>query len=355
MNNKHAFALLALIVCLFNTDISFAGNWCSSKVYKTNSPFKGGNKAGQPTDPNIKYFGRWDLSNTSEYVSHWGGAYLKVKFTGTTVKVKIGNKSNYYIKIDDGPWVSFLNASELIDATPVPLTAGTHTLSVAQGKDYNYVFSFKGLVLDAGAKTSKPDVGNTLIEYIGYSITAGYTDPQADVSDYAWVSAENLRCEHTQIAYPGITLVNGATNVGMIDQYFKQGSTAYPTSPEWNFDTYHPQIVVINLGTNDTNHKIADSLFQEVYTKFLTGIRAKFPKAEIFAMKTFSGTKGGATSGAVNALSEIGDSHVHYIDTTGWLTRGTDDYTDNTHPSVSGHNKVSKLLEPVLAPYINKN
>src|SRR5258706_15985119 len=56
-------------------------------------------------DANIKYFGRWDTSSsTTQYVSDWGGAYLKVNFSGTTVKIKVGNTTNYFAKIDNGPW-----------------------------------------------------------------------------------------------------------------------------------------------------------------------------------------------------------------------------------------------------------
>ena len=140
---------------------------------------------GDLNDNNIKYFGRWDFSNSSKYVSKWGGAYIKVRFTGTTVKIMLGNKSNYYAKIDDGPWVSYKGVTGTVNLTPTPLGDGTHTLSVAQGKDNDYIFTFLGLVLDPGATTVAPPVGIDLIEWIGDSITAGYTDSQADVSDYA--------------------------------------------------------------------------------------------------------------------------------------------------------------------------
>ena len=78
-------------------------------------------------DSNIKYFGRWDFSNTTQYISYWGGAYIKVNFTGTTVKIKVGNTTNYYARIDNGPWVSYIGASGTVNLTPTPLTGGTHT------------------------------------------------------------------------------------------------------------------------------------------------------------------------------------------------------------------------------------
>lgn len=231
-------------------------------------------------------------------------------------------------------------------------------LSVAQGKDYDYVFNFQGLTLDAGATTVAPATGD-LVEYIGDSITAGYTDPQADVSDYAWVCAENMGAEHTQIAYPGITLVNGygvnSTKIGMDVQYFKAQSLAYPSSANWNFATYTPKIVVINLGQNDQSTGVTDSAFQSDMITFLGNIRTRFSNAQIFVMATFMQVKVIPARAAVAARIAAGDNDVHFIETNGWLTPNSADYTGGTgvHPSVSGHIKAANFLQPYLAPYLS--
>ena len=312
--------------------------------------------SGLVGDPNIKYFGRWDTTNPAQYVSYWGGAYIRVKFSGTTVKMKVGVNTNYYVKIDNGPWVSYIGVTGTVNLTPTPLASGTHTLAVAQGKDYSYVFNFQGLVLDPGATTSAPSVGTDIIEWIGDSITSGYRDSQADVSDYAWVASEALNAEHTQIAYPGIALVTGygvnADKTGMDAQYFKLQSLAYPSSPDWDFSRYTPKIIVVNLGTNDNTSHAPDSTFQRVYTTFLANVRAKFANAQIFVLRTFAGVKSTPTAAAVAARHAAGDSKVLYINTNGWLTPGSSDFVDGLHPSDSGHMKVAARLQPILAPYL---
>ncbi|SFD99656.1 Lysophospholipase L1 [Chitinophaga sp. CF118] len=343
--------------------ISFLFNSCTKKnAIETAIPIRNNDVsvskiaavAGNPDDPNIKYFGRWDFSDTNQYVSYWGGAYIKVNFSGTTVKIKVGNTSNFYAKIDNGAWVSYNNTGGTIDLTSIPLTSGIHSLSVAQGRDYDYLFKFQGLVLDAGAVTSAPASLADLIEYIGDSITAGYLDEQTNVSDYAWVCSEMLHCEHTQIAYPGISLVSTTENPsGMDVQYFKQQTSNYPSSPAWDFTKYTPRVIVINLGTNDNTNNTKDSAFQRGYTSFLANIRTKYPNAEIFVLRTFLGLRASPSSAAVSARNAAGDSKVHYINTAGWLTQGTSDYLpDNLHPSVSGHIKAANLLQPILAPYV---
>ncbi len=308
---------------------------------------------GDPADPNIQYFGRWDISNPVQYLSYWGGAYLRVNFTGTTVKMKVGNATFYFVKIDNGPWTKYTTTAGTINLTPTPLANGTHTLSIAQGKDYNYLFNFQGLVLDAGATTSQASSSSTLIEWIGDSITAGYTDSLVSVSGYPWVCSELLGAEHTQIAYPGICLASGfpaATTVGMDAQYFKLQNPSVANSPDWDFARYTPKIVVINLGTNDNNQRVPDAQLQSTYTSFLANVRTKFPNAEIFVMRTFLGVKATPTLAAVNARIAAGDAKLHYIDTNGWLSSA--DYNDGLHPSVAGNIKAANLLKPILEPYI---
>ena len=309
-----------------------------------------------PDDPHIRYYGRWNKSDASKYTSFWGGAYFKLKFTGKRVKMSLGHKSNYYVRIDNGPWISYKNVTGIIEITPTPLSQGTHTLSVAQGKDYDYQFDFMGITLDQGARLLNIDDNTAiseLIEWIGDSITSGYTDPQAEVSDYAWVCSEMLGVEHTQIAYPGINLVSGYHGQGMDIQYRKERSLKYPAAKDWDFSTYDAQVIVINLGTNDVNNHVPGVVFEQKYEAFLSDLRKQFPKAEIFAMRTFSGAMATQTKAAVQARSKEGDTKLHFINTENWLKKGTDDFTDGTHPSESGHLKVARLLKSIIAPYID--
>ena len=74
----------------------------------------------------------------------------------------VGHNSYYYAKIDNGPWTSYYGVNGTVNLTPTPLPNGTHTLSLAQGKDYDYLFNFQGLTLDAGATTSLPAVSRLI-------------------------------------------------------------------------------------------------------------------------------------------------------------------------------------------------
>jgi hypothetical protein len=144
---------------------------------------------GDLTDTNINYVGRWDKTNSTTYRSYWNGAYVSTKFTGTTVKVKLAEKT-VFMAIVDGVPNTYWDRVGTVDLTPTPLANGTHTLKII-AKHEKVELPFQGLVLDAGASTVKPDT-QPLVEFIGDSITSGVTTTDLAVSDYAWLTGERL-------------------------------------------------------------------------------------------------------------------------------------------------------------------
>ncbi|PTL75579.1 AbfB domain-containing protein [Vitiosangium sp. GDMCC 1.1324] len=308
---------------------------------------------GSPSDTNIRYVGRWDTSNASIARSYWSGAYFRVGFTGTTVQLRLAAAANFFVSIDGGADVAF-SGSGTINLTPTPLAAGNHTLRVTSRSEVE-VLQFQGLVLSSGATTLESPTRSRRLEFIGDSITAGCCAlSKVILSDYSWLVGEALNADHTQVAYSGICLQNGVScsspnSLGMSTWFFKLQTVQYPSSPAWDFTRYQPDAVVINLGTNDHNFGVSDATFQGTYTTFLQDVRAKYPNAVLFALRPFGGFKAVPTLNAVKARIAAGDTKLYYVDTTGWVTVGTSDFTDSLHPSDSGHVKIARLLAPFIA------
>ena len=331
----------------------------SSVMFSLNpKPVQASTGDGSPSDPNITYVGRWDKSNPSEYNSYWGGAYFKVKFTGTTVQIKLGGTVDIFVNIDNSGEVLYSGVSWTVNLTPTPLTSGVHSLRVT-AKYIKQEIKLQGLILDSGA-TTQAAASNGIIEFIGDSITTGQTTTNGDISAYPWLVGEQLGMDHTQISYGGIPLANGygsltgtANTSGMSVQYFKLKSVDYDyaTTPDWDFTVYTPMKVVINLGQNDGSLLVPSDVFQNTYITFLQNIRTKFPNAEIYVMRTFSGSYAAETQAAVASRNAAGDNNVYFIDTTGWISYG--DTTDGTHPSDSGHIKIANLLIPILTKVVD--
>ncbi|WP_395855609.1 AbfB domain-containing protein [Cystobacter fuscus] len=306
---------------------------------------------GSPSDPNIVYVGRWDKGNASVYRSNWSGAYFRVDFTGTSVKLRLAAAAHVYVSIDGGAEASYPGATGTINLTPTALASGRHTLRVASREQD--LIQFQGLVLDGGASTLAPVPRAKRLEFIGDSITAGCCAlSQGALSDYAWLVGEFLNADHTRVAYSGICLQDVSSckgGIGMNRQYFKLQTVEYPSSPDWNFSQYQPDAVVINLGTNDQHYGVSDAAFQSTYTTFLQNVRARNPNAFIFVLRTFGGFKVAPTQAAVSARVAAGDKKLYYVDTEGWVTVGTSDYSDTVHPSNSGHLKIARFLAPFIS------
>jgi lysophospholipase L1-like esterase len=330
---------------------------------------------GGLADPNITFVGRWDkTSSSSQFTSHWDGAYLTTRFTGRNVAVKMGSGIGFKVSIDGGPptqvW-GWAGTVGLTNNTPLA-SDGPHTLQIIADYDTTEM-QFQGLVLDQGA-TTLPIIGGSrpLVEFIGDSITAGQGASSGywATKDYAWLSGESLGALHTQIARAGITLTDGyhySSNTwpGMESMYFRAwepdlcgnpqctpDATHVPV-PSWDFSQYSPRVIVVNLGTNDWNLSVPGSNFQTEYTSFLANIRAKHPAAEIFVLRTFNGYLYNETQAAVNARVSAGDAKLHYVNTEGWLAMyPSPDFSDGFHPSDAGYQKVRDRLVPILLPYV---
>ncbi|GGG52712.1 SGNH/GDSL hydrolase family protein [Paenibacillus radicis (ex Gao et al. 2016)] len=325
----------------------------SVNVVKKIKPLPG--KEISVTDPNLKFVGRWDKSSSSVYKSYWGGSYMKTNFTGTHVTVKLARSASIYVSIDGGEDVLFSQVSGTVYLTPTALASGSHSLRITSASE-NDMLEIQSLELDAGADTQATALSSHLIEFIGDSITSGYLNSKIALSDYAWLVGEQLGAEHTQIAFPGICLVDNIqchspNSVGMSNQFFKMRSVYDNDSTLWDFNTYQARAVVINLGTNDSGFNVTDNDFKQTYITFLQNIRAKYPLADIFVMKTFIGSMSLPTLLAFNTVHNGGDNKLHYIDTTGWITAA--DTVDGTHPSDAGHVKIAEKLATLLSPYMD--
>ena len=315
-------------------------------------------------DTNIEYVGRWDKSDSSIYHSYWGGAYLRLRFTGTSVAIREATPVDFWMDMDGTGYKFFKGAVGSVKVAG-SLANAMHVITVVAAGEGNEL-QLQGLTLSSGASLLAPAIPNKpLIEFIGDSITCGAKTPDEEIQDYAWLVGEQLNCNHTQISYSGITLVDGyhytysgAPRHGQSYQYFIMQEPNSPISNvNWKFASYTPRAVVINLGTNDGGLGVPSGIFRTNYVTFLQSIRAKFPNATILALRPFHGYYATEIQNAVDRVNNAGDQNVRYIDTTGWISSspcGTNyDTYDGWHPTMAGHQKIAALLAPVLSAYVS--
>jgi lysophospholipase L1-like esterase len=315
--------------------------------------------AGGLGDDRIRYIGRWDCSAPTVFRSYWSTAYLRFAFTGTTLTAHCRGEVEAFI---DGQCVTCAPGPDSINLTPTHLAAGTHT-AVLAAAGQNIELAFQGLILDPGATTVEIPL-RPLIEFVGDSITAngGRVAASKDsangpaTSNYSWLAAEAVGCDHVQVAFSGVALATGfgffGDRTGFDSWYFRLKNCNHSTDNQpWGF-IYEPQLVVVNLGTNDMKDgkRPGDAEFAATYAAFLRAIRAQLPRAMLVGMRPFGGFVAGGIARAIADLTAAGDAKVRYIDTSSWLDPG--DFSDGIHPIVAGHAKAAARLGAALAPLV---
>ena len=332
-----------------NPPLLQAAAFCLLTIGVTNPAFAADQTAhvGAPSDSNLRYIGRWDKSDPAAYHSYWGGAYLRARFTGTLIVISGGTAAggpDFLVSVDEEP----LQAVAALSARPLKL--GIHTLLMgAVGQNHENIF--QGLHLSPGGVTL-PVPARPLIEFIGDSITTGGGQTLPSTVNYAWESAEMLGADHTQIAFSGRALTTGygcgGDKIGLDTEYFllKNFNHRQDKPPVPYRFTYTPQVIVINLGQNDQCGREPAAVMTASYKYFVQKLRAKFPDAQIVALRPFGGAFEKSIHRAVTALTAAGGSRMSYVDTTGWLEKA--DFVDGIHPTEAGHRKVAEHLAPLL-------
>lgn len=317
---------------------------------------KSGTKSISLNNKRIEYVGRWDQSNPNKYHSYWGGAYFEMKFTGKEVKLQLAAPVNIYVKIDEQKEILYSNANGLVKITPDSLTDGVHQIRVI-AKFQNDEMQLVGLFLNDKARILKLPKKNKWIEFIGDSITSGDRTSKGNTSAYPWLVGDSLKVEHSQISYCGIALTSGyhyhykgAPKIGMDSAYFnlKQPNSELPNSL-YHLKHREPNLIVINLGTNDSHLQVPSAIFQSHYSYFITSIRKKYPKSMLVLLMPFNGAYHSEIKNMVNqSLDSL--TNLKIIETKGWLKKS--DFSDGTHPTDAGHEIISQNLSPILKEYL---
>jgi lysophospholipase L1-like esterase len=328
--------------------VLFFAAGCSKNVFISNNTV-------YPANDGIEYIGRWDKQNKTRYVSHWGGAYFRLHFTGTSINVTLFNTPSLKIYVDDQPGYKLTGANKVLVNGLQP---GNHILVVAANYQSDEI-GLEAISLDDTAKIIMPVNKKDVIEFVGNSITAGAGVLTCQAA-YPWLVAEQMGFDHTQIAYGGITLVEGYRTLtgpqhGQVEQYFALKEPPGDVDTKFNFTDYTPVMIVIELGANDRGAHVPVDYFEQQYILFLQKIRVKYPGAKIVMLKT--SFCGGDYANAqmhevVNTFNNAGDKKVYFVDISDWVTNA--DLVDGCHPSITGNKKIADSLNTKLVDILHR-
>ena len=344
----------------------------------------------RPTDAHIQYTGRISFTNPERPAFNYPGIQISAAFEGTSLRMMAKPKSGYFMaQIDKAePFkVAFNGERDSVVTLATALADGVHTVKlmyIIEG--YEKYPEFWGFVLDKGKKlVDAPALPSRKIEFIGNSITCGYgneglnRDEHFDYAtenhyySYASITARNLDAQHWVVARSGIGAYRnygeaktGSPRSCMPVQYEYTGY-AYdlrlrqePTflREKWDFSRFQPDVVCINLGTNDTSTQNYDlKLLKQGYQKLLQLVRQHNPQAKIVFLsgsmlynKELQQVKQ-LLDGVVADAKKAGDNEVYRFDMS--PIASNEWYGNDYHPNVYQDEKMAGELTAYLRSLMN--
>ena len=343
-----------------------------------------------PTDQHILYTGRISFTNPERPTWNYPGVQIIAAFEGTSLRMIAKPQSGYFMaQIDQAePFkVAFRGERDSVVTLATALPEGRHLVRlmyIIEG--YEFFPEFWGFVLDKGRQLiDAPVLPSRKIEFIGNSITCGYGNEGLKKEEhfdyatenhyysYASITARNLEAQHWVVARSGIGAYRnydgpktGNPESCMPIQY---EYTGYAWKPElrkeqtflrekWDFSRYQPDVVCINLGTNDLSTPNYDlDLLKQSYQKFLKMVRQHNPKAKIVLL-TGSMLYNQELQIAKQLLDEItakaqkaGDKEVYRFDMAPIDNNAF--YGNDWHPNVYQDEKMANELTAYLRKLMN--
>lgn len=301
----------------------------------------------------------------------WPGTYFETAFTGRTALFRVGpGDVALHVLVDGVP------VNTLIKPAPglyrvAGLTPGRHMLRLEVASESQAGPTQLGGFF-AGAGTTAAPLTRRLraIEFIGDSHTVGYgnTSPKtACTQDEIWATTDTSRAFGPTLArrYGADYAVNAISGRGVVRNY---NGFAAPTLPEAypfplfdrqgqvNTPDWHPQVIVIALGTNDFTTPLhagehwatRDALhadFEATYVRFVQGLRTRNPRALILLWATDMAKGEIATEAAKVAatLRAAGDTRVDFVPVNGLSFSGC-----NAHPSLPDETVIADRIAAAI-------
>ena len=215
-----------------------------------------------------------------------------------------------------------------------------------------------------------------LIEFVGDSITCGYgvddevaehhfsTATEDVTKAYAYRTAQELEADYSMVSISGYGVLSGYTNNDRLQPHqivpryypklgFSNGTfgETKPSALKWDF-ARQPDLVVINLGTNDDsycqNEASRQEEYAEEYVRFLKTIRKNNPDAELFCVLGLMGDRlfPYVCKACGTYIIETGDTRVHPLHLP--PQDGSIGYVSDYHPLESAHQKAADYLAPEI-------
>ncbi|HPG39399.1 MAG TPA: SGNH/GDSL hydrolase family protein [bacterium] len=320
---------------------------------------------------NIQYVGRFDRTDPKKAVFDWSGVYIRAKFEGTSCSLRLVDGNNYYaVTIDNGNPQVLKTDTATVYSVATGLADTIHTILIEKRTEaFVGQGEFLGFILDKGKDLLSPNPApERRIEIIGNSMTCGYgveglsaSEPFKNETEnaalsYAALVGKALNADYQMVAYSGKGVVRNygdANKTSAEPMPSVYDRTCYNNATRvWDFTKWIPQVVIINLGTNDfsTQPYPDKAVFQDAYTQLINRVQSNYAGVTIFCVcGPMIGSPCSTYIQEVVTQCQANNTNkaVYYIGMSTSLLTGTDRGSD-WHPNISGQQKIANAILPVI-------
>lgn len=305
----------------------------------------------------VGFVGRWfDTTNngvkTKTTINQGSEFYFKVKNT-TSININFisnsGIETPYFAYSIDGSAMT----RQLITTPSLPaVTTDEHIVRVVidglNEHEDKWVgekgVPFNNVTVDSGGTVTGVLPKNRKIMFFGDSITEGIrvlsvdANPSGNSATGAWpfIASEQLNSISYRVGFGATGVTKGGSGgvpklIENIDNMTQNRKTPY----------YEPDLIVVNIGTNDGNSTSSDFITQ--FNNTLDRLSIKYSGTPIFVMIPFNGSKRSEIITCVNSRSNI-----YLIDTRGWGVSTTDNAHPNLEGGITAGNKTADYIISIL-------
>lgn len=319
--------------------------------------------------PEVRYVGRTVSGEDGSVSYDWTGTYFTTVLHGDRMDVRLSVEGECYFNVfaDEKHLRKFgVSSADTVVTVVEGLGKGPHDIMVQKCTEGEYGrVTVKGFILpQETCLEASRDIPQRHIEFIGNSLTCGFGTEGKDRDEPFKVSTENCRfsfasiisryfdADYTMIAHSGQGAVRNygdSLRVSEVCMQERMLRTFDMDTLKWT-PSYTPDLVVINLGTNDFGVPPfpTEEEFVEGYCRLLSQIRQQYGDVKVLCVCPPT-TGEPLPSYIEKAVSATGDADIHFIALTRGLYNSTTDLGSVWHPNYSGQLKMAMGLIPYIS------
>lgn len=337
-------------------------------------------------DKHVRIIGRSIFHNNIRYLS-WSCSSVEFIFTGTELTAEIWTDWTL-----DEPWKTvfqpylavFVN-DEIVPNIRFAINEGTANYTIYKSSTAEPVkirimklseaaFSKVGIVsISADGDIVPTSQLSRKMEFIGDSITCGFgiegksaeehfqTSTENPYINYASKTARSFGADYNLISWSCIGVYSSDTKTDEINDGWImpkiydytdlgiEGIVGIDRHVEWDFSSFVPDVIVINLGTNDNFYtkgiKERTDGFKIAYEKFVKDVRSKNPHSCIICALGMMGAE--LYPAIEEAVHKLGDDKVYALEFD--VQCNEDGIGCEQHPNIVTHNKAASKLSKMIS------